>query len=116
MGVVKLLLVRRGVGRASRPERGYVGLLARRLREQVETLTRALPRGAVVADAPYFMHGHREHDAARAADLMARSAMATQFAADFFHPHDRGHHVWADAFWAGVAAAPVAQTSHRCSS
>ena len=42
--------------------------------------------------------------------------MATQFAADFFHPHDRGHRVWADAFWAGVAAAPVVQTYHRCSS
>ena len=188
--VVKLLLVRHGVGRASRPERGYVGLLARRLREhtgndvqvinlsrsgaplgdllsdqlprvqalqpdlvtvgiggndllaydpatyaeQVETLTRAPPRGAVVADAPCFMQGYWEHDATRAAELMARSAgphglvvvplhdalrregwsaMATQFTADFFHPDDRGHRVWADAFGAGVAAAPVAQTSHR---
>lgn len=24
--------------------------------------------------------------------------MLTQFAADWFHPNDRGHHVWADAF------------------
>ena len=27
-------------------------------------------------------------------------AMATHFAADWFHRSNRGHHVWADAFWA----------------
>ena len=212
--VAKLLGVRRGVGRAarfwsvpqgeaggllyvalgdstaqgvgaSRPERGYVGLLARRLCErtgaavqvvnlsrsgarledllthqlprlaalrpdlvtvgiggndlladdactyaqQVRALTAALPRGTVVADAPYLMHGHWERDAVRAADVLTRSArgqdlvvvplhdalrregwsaMATQFAADFFHPNDRGHRVWAEAFWGGVLRAPVA--------
>ena len=25
--------------------------------------------------------------------------MLTHFAADWFHPNDRGHRVWADAFW-----------------
>ena len=36
------------------------------------------------------------HDALRA---QGRQAMLTQFAADWFHPNDRGHRVWADAFW-----------------
>jgi len=172
-----------GVG-ASRPERGYVGLLAQQLRnrtgeavqvvnlsssgarvddvltcqlprlaalrpdlvtvgiggndlltydpaayvQQMAALTAALPAGTVVADAPYLMHGHWERDARRAADLLTRSAeghglivvplhdalrkegwsaMATQFAADFFHPNDRGHRVWAKAFWGGIRKAPV---------
>lgn len=172
-----------GVG-ASRPERGYVGLLAQQLRDctgeavqvvnlsrsgarigdlvahqlprlhdlqpdlvtvgiggndllaydpaayvrQLTALTAALPVGTVVADAPYLMHGHWERDAEQAADLLTRSAedhglvvvplhdalrregwsaMATQFAADFFHPNDRGHRIWAKAFWGGVLAAPV---------
>ncbi|WP_340292645.1 SGNH/GDSL hydrolase family protein [Aquipuribacter hungaricus] len=173
-----------GVG-ASRPERGYVGLVAQQMREQthaavqvvnlsrsgariddvlsdqlprlaalrpdlvtvgiggndlltydpaayvrqVSALTAALPPGTVVADAPYLMHGHWERDAERAADLLTRSAeghglvvvplhdalrregwsaMATQFAADFFHPNDRGHRVWAEAFWSGILQSPVA--------
>ena len=29
-------------------------------------------------------------------------AMATEFAADWFHPNDRGHRVWADAFWTRI--------------
>jgi lysophospholipase L1-like esterase len=29
--------------------------------------------------------------------------MLTQFAADWFHPNDRGHRVWADAFWARIS-------------
>lgn len=91
---------------------------------QVERLTAALPPGAYVADAPYFMHGRWERDAQQAADLLevlaarhgqvpvalhealrARgwSAMATDFAADWFHPNDRGHRVWADAFWRQMA-------------
>lgn len=93
-------------------------------------LTAALPAGTVIADAPYLMHGHWERDAAGAADVLTRfargrdltvvplhdalrrqgwSAMATQFAADFFHPNDRGHRVWAEAFWGGILRAPVAE-------
>lgn len=164
-----------GIG-ASRPDRGYVGLLADRLRDQtgrpvrvvnlsssgarladvlqdqmprlreldadivtvaiggndvrdydratfqsqLDQLTRALPRGAFVADLPYFMHGRWEDDAQEASDLVTAAATAaglvpvplhqaqrsqgwtamfTQFAADWFHPNDRGHRVWADAFW-----------------
>ncbi len=88
--------------------------------EQAGRLLAALPAGTYVADAPYFMHGHWERDAQRAARLLTRGAVAaglrpvalhaalraqgwqamlTQFAADWFHPNDRGHAVWADAFW-----------------
>lgn len=90
---------------------------------QADLLTAALPTGSYVADAPYFMHGHWEQDAQSAADLLTRSAlrrglhpvplhealraqgpqaMLTQFAADWFHPNDRGHRTWADAFWEQV--------------
>ncbi|MCW2613617.1 MAG: hydrolase family protein [Frankiales bacterium] len=95
---------------------------------EVERLTGALPAGAYVADAPYFMHGRWERDAQQAADLLTASAsahaqrpvrlhealraqgwqaMLTQYAADWFHPNDRGHRVWADAFWAAMEADPV---------
>ena len=30
--------------------------------------------------------------------------MLTQFAADWFHPNDRSHRVWADAVWTEIAA------------
>lgn len=172
-----------GVG-ARRPERGYVGLLAQRMRDRsgrpvqvvnlsrsgarladlvrdqlpllaqlspdvvtvdiggndvvrydaarfsdlVCELTKGLPAGAFVADVPYFMHGHWErratetgkilsgcaeangltvirlHDAERARGFVA---MLTDFAADLFHPNDRGHRVWADAFWSQIADVAV---------
>ncbi|MCW2714650.1 MAG: esterase [Frankiales bacterium] len=87
---------------------------------ETERLTAALPPGTYVADAPYFMHGNWERDATQAAGLLRQeaaarglrpvalhdalesqgwTAMLTQFAADWFHPNDRGHRVWADAFW-----------------
>ena len=168
-----------GIG-ASRPERGYVGLLAERLRaatgrpvqvvnlsasgariddllreqlprlagldadvvtvaiggndvraydrqafeEQVDRLVAALPAGTFVADVPYYMHGRWERRAQQAADAVTEraraaglvpvplhealrdegwSAMLDQFAADWFHPNDRGHRVWADAFWAEIS-------------
>lgn len=164
-----------GVG-ASQPDRGYVGLLAQRMREQsgrpvevvnlshsgarladlihnqlpklaglapdvvtvdiggndvlaydadafstlVCELTAGLPTGAYVADVPYFMHGRWERRAAEAGHLLAgcaeehglfvvglhdaeqargAAAMLTDFAADWFHPNDRGHRVWSDVFW-----------------
>ena len=168
-----------GVG-ASRPERGYVGLLAQWMRERsgrpvqvvnlsrsgarladlvhdqlprlaglspdvvtvdiggndvvlydaerfsalVCELTAGLPVGTFIADIPYFMHGHWERRAAETGSLLAgcakenglfvvglhdaeqargRAAMLTDFAADCFHPNDRGHRVWADAFWDRMA-------------
>ena len=29
-----------------------------------------------------------------------------QFAADWFHPNDRGHRVWAQAFWRAIDGSP----------
>ena len=70
------------------------------------------------------MHGRWERAARQAADLLAAAAgrrglrtvalhaaqqargwraMVTDFAADWFHPNDRGHRVWADAFWDRMA-------------
>lgn len=172
-----------GVG-ASRPERGYVGLLAERMRRQsgrpvlvvnlsrsgatvqdvvaeqlprlralspdvvtvavggndvrawdpvafarsTDLLTAGLPRGAYVADVPSFMHEPWERRSDGAARTMARSArahglevvplhaalraagarsMLTDFAADAFHPNDRGHRRWADALWDRVSSAPA---------
>jgi lysophospholipase L1-like esterase len=160
-----------GLG-ASRPDLGYVGLLARRLGDarvvnlsvsgarvrdvlddqlpalamlphidvvtldvggndvrdfdpsrfapDVWELMSRLPAGTVVADIPYFMHGHWERDAQEASRLLQTAAAAHgipvvpihevlrrrgwrgmfgDYAADFFHPNDRGHQIWADAFW-----------------
>ena len=175
--------VAQGIG-ASRPERGYVGLLAERMRKQtgrpvqvvnlsssgatvrdvldtqlpelrrlhpdvvtvavggndirsfdaarfsseVDQLTTALPTGTFIADVPYFMHGRWEDNAAQASGILTArarahqlpvvplhkalqdrgaSAMLTDFAADWFHPDDRGHRVWADAFWAELAHSPA---------
>lgn len=96
--------------------------------QRVDILTSALPAGTVIADVPYFMHGHWESDAQQAATIVRRSAglrgltviglhtalrragwsaMLTQTAADWFHPNDRGYRVWADAFWAAVSASPT---------
>ena len=173
-----------GIG-ASRPERGYVGLVAQRLREatgrpvqvvnlsrsgarladvvaeqvprlaglqpdlvtvavggndlrhydrerferEVDSLVAGLPPGTVVGDVPWFMHGGTGRSSGEAARYVARAArgrglpvaglhhamvtrgwwsMATDFAADWFHPRDRGYRVWAYAFWDAIeAGAPV---------
>ena len=70
------------------------------------------------------MHGRWERDSRHAADLLAAAAvrsglrpvalhdaqqargwraMLTDFAADWFHPDDRGHRVWAAALWDRIA-------------
>ena len=100
--------------------------------EQAAQLTAALPAGAYLADAPYFMHGRWERDAQQAGETLRAGAverglrpvalhealraqgwqaMLTQFAADWFHPNDRGHQVWADAFWQAIEVdgAPLRQ-------
>lgn len=176
-----------GVG-ASRPDRGYVGLLAEQLREatglpvtvinlsrsggqvrdvvdeqlpllaglhpdlvtvgvggndirdydadrferDVTALVDGLPAGAVIADAPYFMHGTAQRHARQAASTVNRlavqrgllpaplqerlrdrgwQAMVTDFAADWFHPNDRGHRVWASAFWDIIGSLPLLHSS-----
>lgn len=92
-------------------------------------LVAGLPVGpTVVADVPYFMHGHFERDAAAAAamlrDLAGRrglviaqlheqmraqgwKAMGTSYAADWFHPNNRGHRTWQAAFWHAITADPA---------
>ena len=172
-----------GIG-ASRPERGYVGLLAERMRERsgrsvqvvnlsisgatirdlidkqipqlrklrpdvvtvdiggndvrsydparfsadVDELTAALPAGTLIADVPDFMHGRWGERAVQAGGIITARAhahhlrvvplhdaqrtrgagtMLTDFAADWFHPNDRGHLVWADAFWKELRCAPA---------
>ncbi len=169
-----------GIG-ASAPERGYVGLIAQRLRVatgrpvevlnlsrsgarvadvvadqlpklagrnadfvtvavgandirtydihrfdvDVDALIAGLPANAIVGDVPWFMHGgigRRSGDAARYVaqaagarglavaglhDAMQRrgwTSMATDFAADWFHPNDRGYRVWAEEFWKAMGA------------
>lgn len=93
--------------------------------EQTSLLFEALPHGTIVADLPYFMHGHWERDAAEACRVVEEQAarrhlpvvpihatmaargwrgMFRDYAPDFFHPNDRGHQLWADAFWPAVAA------------
>lgn len=172
-----------GIG-ASHPERGYVGLLAERMRARtgrpvqvvnlsisgatirdlvdsqlpqlrelrpdivtvaiggndvrsydpapfsadVDKLTAALPVGTLIADVPDFMHGRWEERATEAGGIIAAGAgarqlrivplhdaqrergagaMLTDFAADWFHPNDRGHRVWADAFWNELMRSPA---------
>ena len=96
------------------------GYDASRFAREAAALTSALPAGTLLADVPYFMHGRWEAHAREASAVLAReaashglivvpvheaqraqgwTAMLTQFAADWFHPNDRGHRVWADAFW-----------------
>lgn len=79
-----------------------------------------LPPGTVVADVAYFMHGRAQENASEAADTIRILAerrelrvaplqdtmraddwvgMFTNYAADWFHPNDRGYRVWAEAFW-----------------
>ncbi len=35
------------------------------------------------------------------------TSMRSDFAADWFHPRDRGYRVWAEAFWKAIVAAPA---------
>ncbi len=86
----------------------------------VTALVNGLPAGTVIADIPYFMHGRAQDDAGQAAATIRALAqrrglvvaplqeamrtrgwiaMFTDYAADWFHPNDRGHQVWARAFW-----------------
>lgn len=91
-----------------------------RYRQDSEELMEALPEGTYIADAPYFMHGGWEkhaiemRDITRAAALRHKmqivplyehmfregwKAMWNHYAADWFHPNDRGYRVWFTSFW-----------------
>ena len=102
---------------------------AARFRADVDALVAGLPPQTVVGDIPWFMHGGTgrksgeaaAYVAARAADanlavagmhraMRARGwrAMLTDFAADWFHPNDRGHRLWAGTFWEAIERAGLA--------
>jgi acyl-CoA thioesterase-1 len=91
----------------------------------LEALVAGLPVGpTVLADVPFFGHGRAERDAAAAAALLRAAAQARglvvaelhelmrlqgwralgSWAADGFHPGDRGHRTWAEAFWRALTA------------
>jgi lysophospholipase L1-like esterase len=97
-----------------------------RFRAELETICAALPPGAVVAELPSFsvmpvagrvraanriVHEVAEAHGFWVAPLHATTALggladAVRGAAgDLFHPNDRGHRRWADAFRPGVLAA-----------
>lgn len=94
-----------------------------RFRADADALIAALPPGTVVGDVPWFMHGGAGGRSGQAADYVAARAgarglpvarlhdamrqrgwtsMITDFAADWFHPNDRGHRLWADVFWEAI--------------
>jgi lysophospholipase L1-like esterase len=113
-------------------------------RETYERDVDRLPPGSVVLDIPYFRHGKRKRRARAAAKVMTqkaraaghvpvplhdamerrgRTAILTDYAADCFHPGNRGHRVWADVVWAtvqplahGALAPPVEPASGPLSS
>ena len=94
-----------------------------RFTAEIEALTSSLPPSAVIADVPYFGGGARERYAQEAGKILTRSAlehdlivvplyealrrrgwrgMFSDFAADWFHPSDRGYRIWADVFWQSI--------------
>lgn len=98
---------------------------AERFRGGIRTLFADLPAHAIVADLPsfYFLPEEktvlvanrivREEAAARGLTVVPLHAttkrqglwgVITQFAADLFHPNDRGYRVWAQAFTPAVDA------------
>jgi acyl-CoA thioesterase-1 len=87
--------------------------------KQIDQLTSQLPKGTIIADIPYFMHGKWERDSISAAEIITCQAlrnglsvaklhdqmsdrglksMLSDFAADWFHPNDNGYKIWAKAF------------------
>ena len=104
------------------------GYDAARFRADVDALIAGLPAGTVVGDVPWFMHGGTGRKSGEAAGYVAAQArtrglpvarlhramrergwtsMVTDFAADWFHPNDRGHRVWADAFSQAIGPAAL---------
>lgn len=87
-----------------------------------------VPAGrSIVAGVPWFMHGYWENDARQARAVLVRDCgqdsvavaplaasseshgwvgMFTLYAADWFHPNNRGHRLWADALWKTAESTP----------
>lgn len=90
------------------------------LRSRLDELCSRLPAGTLVADLPRFHRGRRAR-AAIEANAVLRDVLAhhpelvgvplhaatrhtgrAHRSADFFHPNDRGHRLYADTFWAAL--------------
>ncbi|MBO1900704.1 SGNH/GDSL hydrolase family protein [Leucobacter weissii] len=95
-----------------------------RFHRSLSSILAALPAHTIVAELPCFhlpWNDRKVHEANRIlhriagarglsvaplyAATRARSlpGILTEFAADAFHPNDRGYEVWADAFWPWVS-------------
>lgn len=92
------------------------------LRDRFDDLCRRLPPGTLVGDVPRFHRGRRAARARRAAavlrDVLARHPHLVPVgldqptraadwrlrAADFFHPNDQGHRLYADTYWSALTA------------
>lgn len=90
------------------------------LRRLFDELCSQLPPGALVADLPRFHRGRRAGAAAEASavirevlaghpaliavplDEASRHTGRRHRSADLFHPNDRGHRRYADAFWSAL--------------
>lgn len=66
------------------------------------------PPGCSASRPPGGLRPVALHDALKA---QGWQAMLTQFAADWFHPNDRGHRVWADAFWQAMRIDPALRSA-----
>lgn len=95
---------------------------AKRFREQYTQIAKSLPPGSVVATVPYFgTLQKRNPNAVNANQIIIELARAyhfslvdlyslleqrqspTIYAADLFHPNDRGYRIWYEAFQPAVA-------------
>lgn len=97
-------------------------------RRNMEEIITQLPKQAIVADIPYFGGGRansgevnatnasaitselaaKHHiKLARVHDSTKASNSWLNYAADFFHPNDRGYHPWFEAFWLVLEKDPV---------
>jgi acyl-CoA thioesterase I len=89
--------------------------------EMSEIMSR-LPKGTYISDVPYFTtrfwNNSKVNEANQIFYRLSKShdlqlvplhiytkeqiSRWHDFAADWFHPNDRGYHVWADAFWSNI--------------
>lgn len=97
------------------------GISREQFTKQFTEILTQLPPKTFVADIPYFERGKKEelasysttliHELAQKYNLIPVELHAAtkvkfedwdQYAADLFHPSDKGYHVWADAFWTKI--------------
>ena len=92
--------------------------------KNMEHILDRLPEGSYVADAPYFMHGEWKKRAIIMRDVTKKitqekgmyrvslyermkqqgwRSMFNAYAADWFHPNDRGYDDWFEVFWQEIA-------------